>query len=453
MSEISNYKTLRSYYAKNYDKIFNNILFPNQRFFRIKKFSGKFIKSKNNITKPSDLKRLLLENTPSSFYMSVGRWYNPTKHYGKHIKRSCNKIADSILLELDLFFDVDHEDIVYALSDVRNIISYMDLEESKGYTLKSIQFSGSKGFHILYSQNNKIIEADPLLRIEKYKLERKLLVNKMLEYFKNNNITIYTFDDNHISIICDPYRIYAVPFSIKSKSGLVVYPLTKEQILNLNIKEIKDLIPKVYSPGMGKKSQMTHVGLHTIDQSRPAFRHQYQDNWRSGLSHYPITYSYFDNVVHGVKGLYVPVLKYKYSIPLERLLRVQEKYNLTSLYILKSHFHYYIICLKTVSYDRLIKIMKYAKAQNLNDFMYRKHSWINITDKLITDKVLLPKPKIIKTIVPLKILSGSISGPHKMILEKVFDAHICDYNMCIGEGGAIGSAYVSLNNDLSIEVN
>lgn len=121
-----------------------------------------------------------------------------------------------------LYFDFDGE---YAKDDLQALIELFLKNECPNESL-NIYYSGNKGFHLEVSFEALDIEADTQL-------------NKIFEVIaKDIKVTIHTSSLD--TGIYDAVRLWRLPNSINSGSGLYKIPLTLEE-LNLSIEEIRNL--------------------------------------------------------------------------------------------------------------------------------------------------------------------------------------------------------------------
>lgn len=422
---------IKRYYINNYDLIFDNIEDPSWRVWRFRKVDGTYTMNRKRINSRKKMIKMIISNLPETLYYSVSRFLVPHKNYGKNPKYACNQMADNLFLYSDLAFDIDDDNLEVAKADSIKVLDYMNGNESN-YSLKRIVFSGTRGFHLIYKQKQRYHVADPVKRRMRYEIERERISNEIIK------LNLQTMDPNHKNIIIDQYRVLAAPYSIKTKSGYVVYPLTEDQLRYLTIREILDIIPNIYSPvrspnrylGESVKGSMIKVGFES--PLFPADQHHIRGKPQSGLrGPPPIFYEFITNKIRGTKDLYIPVLKFwDASFNEDRLKETQNIYNLTSFYIMRVKDGYYAICLKAVTRKRLIKIMKFARANNLNRYIHSKSCWLRISPKMEGNKLIEDNIKLKTIISSDEGLSSAHSKPHINLLNSLKGIDIHHNNLC-----------------------
>jgi len=126
------------------------------------------------------------------------------------------------------------------------------------------------------------------------------------------------------------------------------------------------------------------------------------------------SYKFITNVVEGTNNLCVPILKFKGKLP--DLRKVQEKFKLSTFYLLETHNSKIAICLKVIDKNRLKKIMNFAKCES-NAFEKYGFIWVR-TSKMITNHGLKDdKPRLIKMIINKKFDKEPHSRPHLDLLK------------------------------------
>lgn len=386
---------IKQYYQENYEKIFSSITFPQWRQWKFIDINGKWFTNDKRIGKPNDLRKFLNQSIPSKVYASVSCFMNGS--YGKQTKGPCYKDADNLFMFSDMLFDIDDDSLEIARIKAIQVIDIMKTELN--YQLESIHFSGKKGFRIIYTMKERINEHSIEKRRVMYQEEKERVAKKV-------NI----FDDNHIRIATDLYRISCAPYSIKADTGFLVYPIPEEQLRLKPTEEI--IVPNIY------------LGQCPVRSKQPMMKksqQSYLDKEVSGLPSYPIKYTFVDNMVHGLKNNYIPILKYiKYNYNKEWIEQLQEQYRLGTLLILESNKLIFVVGLKTMQKDRLIKLMRVSQCSNLKEFEYRNYAWLPLTEKIDTDgKIMEQRPRVIDIIEA--DAEGAYSRPHASLFGLEFD--------------------------------
>ena len=126
------------------------------------------------------------------------------------------------------------------------------------------------------------------------------------------------------------------------------------------------------------------------------------------------SYKFITNVVEGTNNLCVPILKFKGKLPNFR--KIQEKFKLSTFFLLETHNSKIAICIEVIDKNKLKKIMNFAKCES-NAFEKYGFIWIR-TSKLITNQGLKDdKPRLKKIIVEKKFDKEVHSRPHLDLLK------------------------------------
>lgn len=137
----------------------------------------------------------------------------------------CNVIAP-------LYFDIDvsikdDRSFNYAVADTLMVVSTLMLEFGIPLDLIQIYFSGSKGFHVLVDSDVLGIKPSKSLN-DDYKVIAQRMKN-------------YTLHDSVDTSIYDRKRLFRIPNSINSKTGLYKVPLTIDELRGVTLEEMKDI--------------------------------------------------------------------------------------------------------------------------------------------------------------------------------------------------------------------
>ena len=114
----------------------------------------------------------------------------------------------------------------------------------------------------------------------------------------------------------------------------------------------------------------------TVDASRP---HQYRTGQPDGPRSLS-SFRFIDNMVRGLKNNYVTVLKFhKRHFSPSTIRMLQKDYKLSDFFIYEMDNFLYCYNFKLVSYERLVKIMRRVKSENLYYFLTRRHTYLPIS--------------------------------------------------------------------------
>lgn len=127
----------------------------------------------------------------------------------------------------DFDIDLESEDALEELrKEVRMAVNYFATYWSIPVDMIEIYFSGSKGFHVVIPWQILGLQPDANLN-QKFRRIAQLVVKQCKA--EHLDMSIY-----------DRKRLFRIPCSINSKSGLYKVPLTYEQLTNFTLQEIRD---------------------------------------------------------------------------------------------------------------------------------------------------------------------------------------------------------------------
>ena len=354
----------KNYYDQNIEEIFNGVDNPNFKQFKVIYEGGLVCQNKEIISSPKKLSRLL-NGEPKAVYNTVAYFLNPVNIHGRK-KRPGYAIADNLFLWSDLFFDFDSEkDLKIAQGDTIKVLDYMKNE--KNYVLVKIQFSATKGFHLIYTPIERIKEPNPLKRMELYMKEHGRIAEEI------KKLELKTYDIHHYNLIKDPFRVYAVTHSIKLNSGNKVTPLTEKEIRVTDIYSIlqkKGL--KINIPRESKDDDSEVAVMSEVNTSAQPYREE--QGTRITSPHSYNKFHFIDNAVWGIKDNYITIIKQNLNKFNKNILKtIQKDYKLSDFYVFKVGNDIYSVNFKCVQYERLMKILSRANSSNLGLFRTRKH--------------------------------------------------------------------------------
>lgn len=371
--------------------ILKQIDHPQFRVWKVANRDGTFWKNRESIRTTAQLAKLL-NNNPERVYYSTSCFLSPARCKGYQSKQT----TDGMLLWSDLFFDFDG-DIKETQQDAIKVLDYMKSEQN--YKLKKIQFSGTKGFHLVYEETKHISEPNPKARQKKYKLEKQR-IQKAVEALDLN-----TYD----SITDNIFGVYAATNSIKVKSGNMVTLLTEKQLRNPNIHKTLDKLG-IHVPrepkGNDKEAALPDkLRLQT-----------YRGGQRTRISFHSFTF--VDNSIYGLKDNYViPIEQHILKFNMFKLQLLQERYKLSDFYCFKFGDKVLCLCFKAVQAKRLEKILKAGNSDNLGLFRTRKHLPIKISNIYDEERRLAYKLEPLCVIKSEYGLNDMHSKPHCAIFK------------------------------------
>lgn len=410
------------------NQILSSVNDSGHRVWKVQDSTGAFRQNGKKINSIRKLKDFLLnikytENNepvitaePVKVFVSVARFMNPERVYGKVPKSTHWLVDDSLFLSSELLFDLDsEEDISVAHQDGKVILNFMSAE--KDYKLKNIRYSGTKGFHLLYED----------ISIQHNNIEQTY--NKRLELV-NRLPTLNTIDDLHKGIICDQFRVHAALGTVKGKTGHKVVEIKLEDFISLSTKElmhkyVESVVRPVHingpmiTDGQGASIHRTSI----MGKERPTLSSSRQEEKsKPTLPAFPLYYNFVNNMVKGTPG-YITVLQYQNTKNVTSIINsIQKQFNLPEFYIFQYKDIKMYICLKLIDMPRLLKIMRKAKPMNLNSFMFYGYSWIPISNtKNSTGIEIYNKPIYVGKIESKYCKSYTASRPHANLLGLKFN--------------------------------
>lgn len=358
----------KKYYTKKIvKKIFDSVEKPSWRIWKLIDEDGRCFQSKRQITTPEKLMKFIkLAKNPRALYLSVSMFLSPNKNHGffanQKIKlkdgtykypRAGYIYADCILIDSYFFIDIDDEkDFKNVISDAKKIIKEM----GKPFLL---QYSGTKGVHILYKMKTKKI-ADPIKRVKYFKKEKEKLANQLIK------LKLKTIDKNHIEIMKNPFAVFAAPHSIKLNND-IVQPFKNKDYL-LHFRETREA-----------KANDKNVACAKGDSGETLASQLYRREKGASLTSPPIYFKFVDNKIRGTKNYITVIKKHNKRFKLKEIENLQKEYKLSHFLIVKIGDYTYAYNTKALQFERVIKILRKAKSENLSFFATRKHQPIQIT--------------------------------------------------------------------------
>ena len=410
---------IKNFYSNNLPD-FQAITDINRRHFRFLLPSGRFLKIKDTINNPDNLQKWLIKLKPLDVYYSTSTYLDPTSVKPRPKEEDEFWGPGNIILSNDIAFDLDRSplsilNLERARRDAVNLLLFL---EEKGYNLKYVSFSGSKGFHLIFDDIDKSIEPNIRIREKVIIEKRRALVHTV----KKQGIKFDT------PITVDTRRVIRLPGTINSKTGYCCQRLSIDD-LNSPVSNWIDDILKLPS----------HVKI-------PRFKWDYlpkrkTKNRKEKLkkdTKYGYT-TFITSSVLGIKGRHAVLLSFpnRSQKRVETILKkAQEDYNLTDFYLFKLPKMFQAICLKTVQRNRYQKILDVTKSSSANQL--RNYNRVSLRMGPLVDQEMqtLEPPAKFVTILECdpKIRNrNNVSQGHINFLKKHgFDP--IEYSMIHGNG-------------------
>lgn len=214
-SVVSQRKALfKSYYSS---RVFEEMLWlpphSNRHHFRVEirreDDSRVFVRIRNGISDPSDLRTFADRLVPSGIFFTPAEWLDPI-----HLRLTRERVRDCMLTS-PLYFDIDArgrcarlQTSIGMTSKLIEVVRQMNARDPD-----MIVFSGKSGFHVYYWNWDDIPlrYEHPQQRIEAFILSRR----ELLSVLKSRGVTVDT------SVTADPWRVLRLPGSLHWDTGLI----------------------------------------------------------------------------------------------------------------------------------------------------------------------------------------------------------------------------------------
>jgi len=381
--------------------------YPHLRHFRFFLLGPKIIKIKSKIETKDDLRRYLLRYTPVTVFYSISKWKNPVGLGSKFYKKN---VDSDILLGNDLIFDVDSTNLEDARLESLKLLSLM---EKWGYSIKSIRFSGSKGFHL------EFFDAVPDAVIENH-IERE-------EYFvkKRKDILARLYAEKiklDYAITANTRSLLRLPMTINSATGYICSFIDVEEFKKKSVKElllnIERLDYTAVVSGVDFENKLIKKVRHYI-QSKTDEMHPLSKSFDYDAY-------FFINKVYGLRENYIPVFRYTHTLlpdVLALLRNAQKRFGLTDIYLFMTDVadEYYAFCIKTFTKQRIAKILKASRSSNKRVVFSFAPEFMRMSKKYIGGKGIAEKPELIRILKSDKDINNRsfVSKAHIKMIRRM----------------------------------
>jgi len=227
-------EALKQFTAKN-SPDFQWLEKPGRHQFRWRTLKGKWITAKRRIKNHDSFVKAMKKDAALDTYVSTSQWLDPIDlpRLNEHEKPA------PILLDHLVVFDIDMEP--FSISNLENarsaaveLISWI-AENELDLSYSHATFSGSKGFHIFYRDEDreKFSIQNPREREQEVRTQRKALLERVIQ--ANHPVDPL--------VTADTRRIIRLPGTIHGRTGWICSIVEKEQLVK-PLKEWIHLIPK-----------------------------------------------------------------------------------------------------------------------------------------------------------------------------------------------------------------
>jgi hypothetical protein len=240
------------------------------------------------------------------------------------------------------------------------------------FKLDHVAFTGNKGFRLVYIREDELPKK-PRDRLDFINQNRKTYIAQVLHEIEKNasNPRIYRTEALlDIEVTANPMTIIRVLGTAHSKTGYITTAIAPS-LLRRPMEQLITHIPFIGTVRPGIPSGEMTLGGGAKPSPCPWLEQKGKDV--AGLASFPpspdVRY-YITNRVLGVKRSFVPIFIYvKEQAYFENeLVRLQQRYNLGSIYVFDMPKHYVAISLKTMQRRQLQKVLNESSSKTKHDF-------------------------------------------------------------------------------------
>ena len=362
---------LRAHYANNSISI-DWIPHPNQHSFRWKTIHGKWVTSRRRVKNHETLLKAIGKDIVSDLYISTSRWLEPI---------DLPRLRDTerphpILLDHLVVFDIDvaplsYQNLEKARTTAVNLYNYLQNESTIEFL--SCSFSGSKGFHLFYTDLERETFAieDPKEREEEVRNKRKQLLTRVIG------------EGFHVDprVTADTRRIIRLPGSLHGTTGFQCTKLELDD-LNMPIKQLLDLIPRIQSavkiPKRAKSPKEKKSKPKKKKAKIPSVSKQH--HLVEASTHVAGTKD------RSVIFLWLPLRWGSPQEAMEHALEIMHAEDLGLCSFWQQNEQVLMLCPLALPRAQVIKIYsKYGLKKQTSILKEREHDWIQITDSITED--------------------------------------------------------------------
>ena len=207
---------------------------PSRHQFRWRLVNDRWVTATRQFSTAGPLQTMLTKQGPRDVYIGTAAWLSPL---------NLPKISDEqsphpVLIDHLVVFDVDFQPFCYqrlekARTATHRLLTW--IESNEDLTLLCISYSGGKGFHLIFKDNDRSLFAipDPKQREEAVRAARSVLLKRVLA----QGFPVDT------TVTADTRRIIRLPGSLHGTTGWACTRITREQ-LAMPLKSWVKTLPK-----------------------------------------------------------------------------------------------------------------------------------------------------------------------------------------------------------------
>ena len=408
-------------YYQNHDVDLSWLNKPSQHGFRWRCSDGSWRKSKRRVSSQNSFRKAIAKDNPSDIYFSTSSWLEPINLPNLNDETK----PPPILLNHLIVFDIDFaplslDNLEHARLTTLNLHKW--IQKNYDYELKSISFSGSKGFHLFYDDPDR-----SLFSIENSK-ERETAVrenrNKLLQ-----EVLLAGFKVDP-RITADTRRIIRLPGSIHGKTGLLCHRINVER-LEKNIEAWINDVPSFFG----------NIDIPKVAKVKPKKVNQTSKKVTKKIQENVVEQSYMievSNHLPNTKDRSALIFWTPYSwgieaVCLERLEELVRAENLADSYIFSDGQRILFVCPEAFTRAKVVKILDKIGMEKLSKTLAtRQHYWVRISGIMNQDGNWYNEPLFISMIKGTNS-KQNYSKAHLTLLSKLgLDIDISQYEQVAG---------------------
>ena len=194
---------------------------PSRHQFRWRLPTNAWITATRQFSSPAALQKVLRNYGPRDVYIGTSAWLTPVNLP----KRSDQASAPPVLIDHLVVFDIDFRPFCYrrleqARKATQALLTWLD--DNEDLSLKSISYSGGKGFHLIFTDNDRTLFSipEPREREDAVRASRQELLQRVLQQG-------FPVDP---TVTADTRRIIRLPGSLHGTTGWACTRITREDL-------------------------------------------------------------------------------------------------------------------------------------------------------------------------------------------------------------------------------
>jgi len=355
-------------YYQNHEVDLSWLNKPSQHGFRWRCSNGSWRKSKRRVSSVGSFRKAIARDNPSDVYFSTSSWLEPIDLPNLNDETKPHPILLNHLIVFDIDFSpLSLENLEGARLTTLNLHRW--IEKNYDYELMSISFSGSKGFHLVYTDPDRSLFSIEDGKEREYAVRenrKKLLEEVLLAGFKVDP-----------RITADTRRIIRLPGTIHGKTGLLCHRINIER-LGTNIESWITDVPSFFG----------NIDIPKVAKVEPKKVNQAGKKPTKTIQKNNVEQSYMievSNHLPGTKDRTSLIFWTPYSwgtgeFCLERLEDLVKLENLADSYIFSDGERILFICPEAFTRAKIVKLLDKIGMEKVSKTLAtRKHYWVRIS--------------------------------------------------------------------------